>query len=49
MCSSSLTVAACASSFPAFASDAGLAVANGTYAVTANRCVQCSCGPGNLE
>ncbi|ONM55414.1 lysM domain-containing GPI-anchored protein 1 isoform X1 [Zea mays] len=40
---------ACASSFPAFASDAGLAVANGTYAVTANRCVQCSCGPGNLD
>ncbi|CAN6217883.1 unnamed protein product [Urochloa humidicola] len=40
---------ACASSFPAFTSDAGLAVANGTYAITANRCVQCSCGPGNLE
>ncbi|WVZ65158.1 hypothetical protein U9M48_014567 [Paspalum notatum var. saurae] len=40
---------ACASSFPAFTSDAGLAVANGTYAITANRCVQCSCGPGNLD
>lgn len=40
---------ACASSFPAFASDTGLAVANGTYAITANRCVQCSCGPGNLD
>ncbi|CAN6204629.1 unnamed protein product [Urochloa humidicola] len=40
---------ACASSFPAFTSDAGLSVANGTYAITANRCVQCSCGPGNLE
>lgn len=26
-----------------------MAVANGTYAITANRCVQCSCGPGNLE
>ncbi|RLM84906.1 lysM domain-containing GPI-anchored protein 1-like [Panicum miliaceum] len=40
---------ACASSFPAYTSDAGLSVANGTYAVTANRCVQCSCGPGNLD
>ncbi|KAL6655471.1 hypothetical protein ACP70R_006297 [Stipagrostis hirtigluma subsp. patula] len=40
---------ACASSFPAFTSDAGLTVANGTYAITANRCVQCSCGPGNLD
>ncbi|KAF8779751.1 hypothetical protein HU200_002336 [Digitaria exilis] len=40
---------ACASSFPAFTSDAGLAVVNGTYAITANRCVQCSCGPGNLD
>ncbi|CAL5088060.1 unnamed protein product [Urochloa decumbens] len=40
---------ACASSFPAFTLDAGLSVANGTYAITANRCVQCSCGPGNLE
>ncbi|XP_062198528.1 lysM domain-containing GPI-anchored protein LYP4-like [Phragmites australis] len=40
---------ACASSFPAFTSDVGLTVANGTYAITANRCVQCSCGPGNLD
>ncbi|CAD6224725.1 unnamed protein product [Miscanthus lutarioriparius] len=40
---------ACASSFPAFTSDAGLAVTNGTYAITANRCVQCSCGPGDLD
>ncbi|RLN35574.1 lysM domain-containing GPI-anchored protein 1-like [Panicum miliaceum] len=40
---------ACTSSFPAFTSDAGLSVANGTYAITANRCVQCSCGPGNLD
>ena len=42
-------VSACASSFPVYTSDAGLSVANGTYAITANRCVQCSCGPGNLE
>jgi hypothetical protein len=40
---------ACSSSFPTLASDYGLAVANGTYAVTANRCVQCSCGPDNSE
>ncbi|KAF0898732.1 hypothetical protein E2562_009338 [Oryza meyeriana var. granulata] len=40
---------ACTSSFPTFTADYGLAVANGTYAVTANRCVQCSCGPGNLD
>ncbi|KAL5201625.1 hypothetical protein ABZP36_035979 [Zizania latifolia] len=40
---------ACTSSFPAFTSDYGMAVANGTYAVSANRCVQCSCGPGNLD
>jgi hypothetical protein len=40
---------ACASMFPRFASDYGLVVANGTYAITAGRCVQCSCGPGNLK
>ncbi|KAK8931218.1 LysM domain-containing GPI-anchored protein 1 [Platanthera zijinensis] len=40
---------ACASSFPRYASDFGLAVANGTYAITASHCVQCSCGPGNLN
>ncbi|XP_051190734.1 lysM domain-containing GPI-anchored protein LYP4 [Lolium perenne] len=44
-----LPLPACSSSFPTFTSDYGLAVANGTYAVTANRCVQCSCGPGNLD
>ncbi|KAK1620169.1 hypothetical protein QYE76_025686 [Lolium multiflorum] len=40
---------ACASSFPKSASDHGLLVANGTYALTAGNCVQCSCGPGNLN
>ncbi|TVU09770.1 hypothetical protein EJB05_43265 [Eragrostis curvula] len=40
---------ACASSFPSYTSDVGMTVANGTYAITANRCVQCSCGPGNLD
>ncbi|KAI4990172.1 hypothetical protein ZWY2020_038535 [Hordeum vulgare] len=44
-----LPLPACASSFPTSTSDHGLAVANGTYAVTADRCVQCSCGPANLE
>jgi hypothetical protein len=41
-------VSACASSFPSYTSDVGLTVANGTYAITANRCVQCSCGPDNM-
>ncbi|CAL9099670.1 unnamed protein product [Musa acuminata var. zebrina] len=40
---------ACASMFPKYASDYGLIVANGTYAITASHCVQCSCGPGNLN
>ncbi|XP_011626548.1 lysM domain-containing GPI-anchored protein 1 isoform X2 [Amborella trichopoda] len=40
---------ACASGFPRFSSDAGLIVANGSYSITAGHCVQCSCGPGNLN
>ncbi|KAK4773266.1 hypothetical protein SAY87_028285 [Trapa incisa] len=40
---------ACASSFPRYASDFGLIVPNGSYAITASHCVQCSCGPGNLN
>lgn len=40
---------ACASTFPNFASDYGLLVANGTYALTAGNCVECSCGPGSLD
>ncbi|KAJ8491383.1 hypothetical protein OPV22_013104 [Ensete ventricosum] len=40
---------ACASMFPSYALDYGLIVANGTYAITASHCVQCSCGPGNLR
>ncbi|KAJ6846681.1 putative lysM domain-containing GPI-anchored protein 1 isoform X1 [Iris pallida] len=40
---------ACTSSFPRYASDYGLIVANGSYATTAGHCVQCSCGPGNLN
>ncbi|KAJ4753209.1 LysM domain-containing GPI-anchored protein 1 [Rhynchospora pubera] len=39
----------CPSIFPKFASDNGLLVANGTYTITAGNCVQCSCGPGNLN
>ncbi|PKI33324.1 hypothetical protein CRG98_046284 [Punica granatum] len=40
---------ACASTFPRYASDFGLIVPNGSYAITASHCVQCSCGPGNLN
>uniref|UniRef100_A0A1D1Y975 LysM domain-containing GPI-anchored protein 1 n=1 Tax=Anthurium amnicola TaxID=1678845 RepID=A0A1D1Y975_9ARAE len=40
---------ACASAFPKYSSDYGLIVANGSYAITASHCVQCSCGPGNLN
>ncbi|XP_035542692.1 lysM domain-containing GPI-anchored protein 1-like isoform X4 [Juglans regia] len=29
--------------------DHGLIVPNGSYAITASHCVQCSCGPGNLK
>ncbi|KAG6774223.1 hypothetical protein POTOM_021574 [Populus tomentosa] len=40
---------ACASKFPRYASDFGLIVPNGSYAISASHCVQCSCGPGNLN
>ncbi|KAL3641761.1 LysM domain-containing GPI-anchored protein 1 [Castilleja foliolosa] len=40
-------VQACASSFPSYAKDYGLVVPNGSYALTAGDCVQCSCGPGS--
>lgn len=40
---------ACASKFSTYASDFGLIVPNGSYAITASHCVQCSCGPGNLN
>ncbi|KAG2610267.1 lysM domain-containing GPI-anchored protein LYP6-like [Panicum virgatum] len=40
---------ACASAFPNSASDSGLLVANGTYALTAGNCVECSCGPASLN
>ncbi|XP_077214213.1 lysM domain-containing GPI-anchored protein 1-like [Tasmannia lanceolata] len=40
---------ACASVFPRYSSDFGLIVPNGSYAITASHCVQCSCGPGNLD
>ncbi|KAL6504886.1 LysM domain-containing GPI-anchored protein 1 [Orobanche hederae] len=36
---------ACASNFPSYADDYGLVVPEGSYAVTARDCVQCSCGP----
>lgn len=40
---------ACASNLNKYASDNGLIVANGSYFITAGHCVQCSCGPGNLN
>ncbi|KAJ4850931.1 LysM domain-containing GPI-anchored protein 1 [Turnera subulata] len=40
---------ACASNLPRYASDFGLIVPNGSYAITASHCVQCSCGPGSLN
>ncbi|KAF6172733.1 hypothetical protein GIB67_000791 [Kingdonia uniflora] len=40
---------ACASNFPSYSSDFALTVANGSYAITASHCVQCSCGPGDLN
>lgn len=42
-------ITACASNFPRYASDFGLIVPNGSYAITGSHCVQCSCGPGNLK
>lgn len=38
---------ACASDFPTYASDYDLSVPNGSYAITASHCVQCSCGPSS--
>ncbi|KAJ8762979.1 hypothetical protein K2173_023108 [Erythroxylum novogranatense] len=38
---------ACASKFPRYSYDFNLIVPNGSYAITASHCVQCSCGPGN--
>ncbi|MQM03028.1 hypothetical protein Taro_035805 [Colocasia esculenta] len=35
--------------FPKFSPDYGLIVANGSYAITASHCVQCSCGLGDLN
>lgn len=45
----SVPLPACASNFPRYSSDYGLIVPNGSYAITASHCVQCSCGPGNLK
>lgn len=43
----SVPLSACASNFPSSASDYGLIVPNGSYAISASHCVQCSCGPGS--
>ncbi|XP_054788894.1 lysM domain-containing GPI-anchored protein 1-like [Prosopis cineraria] len=44
-----IPIPACASNFPKYASDHGLLVPNGSYAITAGHCVLCSCGPRNLN
>lgn len=43
----SVPISACASNFPSAASDYGLIVPNGSYAISASHCVQCSCVPGS--
>ncbi|CAG7869641.1 unnamed protein product [Brassica rapa] len=40
-------LSACASNFPKYASDFGLIVPNGSYALAAGHCVQCSCALGS--
>uniref|UniRef100_A0A1J3G2N0 LysM domain-containing GPI-anchored protein 1 n=1 Tax=Noccaea caerulescens TaxID=107243 RepID=A0A1J3G2N0_NOCCA len=40
-------LSACASKFPKHASDFGLIVPNGSYALAAGHCVQCSCALGS--
>lgn len=42
-----IPLSACSSSFPRYASDYALSVPNGSYAITASHCVQCSCGMGS--
>ncbi|CAF2140567.1 hypothetical protein BRARA_B02278 [Brassica rapa] len=38
---------ACGSNFPKYATDYGLIIPNGSYALTADHCVQCSCALGS--
>ncbi|CAH8313019.1 unnamed protein product [Eruca vesicaria subsp. sativa] len=38
---------ACGSNFPKYATDYGLIIPNGSYALTADHCVQCSCSLGS--
>ncbi|GLJ09419.1 hypothetical protein SUGI_0109220 [Cryptomeria japonica] len=42
-------LSACSSSNLNLSSDSDLLVANGSYALTANRCVQCNCGPNEMN
>lgn len=42
-----IPLSACSSNFPKYASDYALSVPNGSYAITASHCVQCSCGLGS--
>ncbi|KAH9307075.1 hypothetical protein KI387_011479, partial [Taxus chinensis] len=45
----SIPLTACSSSNLNLSSDIGLVVANGSYAITANSCVQCNCGPNDMD
>lgn len=40
-------ITACGSNFPKYATDYGLIIPNGSYALTADHCVQCSCSLGS--
>ncbi|KAL1815614.1 hypothetical protein ACET3Z_018188 [Daucus carota] len=42
-----IPLSACPSDFPRYASDYALTVPNGSYAITAGHCVQCSCVSGS--
>ncbi|KAL0351482.1 UNVERIFIED_CONTAM: LysM domain-containing GPI-anchored protein 1 [Sesamum calycinum] len=42
-----IPLSACASNFPNYAADYALVVPNGSYAIAASHCVQCSCGQGS--
>ncbi|KFK42152.1 hypothetical protein AALP_AA2G218000 [Arabis alpina] len=43
----SVPLLACGSNFPKYATDYGLIIPNGSYALTAGHCVQCSCVLGS--
>lgn len=42
-------LSACSSNISSISMDRSLLVANGSYAITASHCLQCSCGPRDLD